>query len=971
MAAYFSIFDDTTLPGVLTHIDQAYNYGYYTTDWGSTESVLIIGTAFRGPTNQVVQIYSPEHALYVFGGSYDSKNRKEASLVTGIQDAYDRGCRAIYAIRVSGVQTYKDFDLAPDLPYKLRVSGIYPSNLNKDVYMHVDKTSGQFTVSIYKPSSRATIYEKKTGVVESDDGVIVNRLDLTNTYGYDKNTRLGDFVELVNSFTNNNVLRIAIVDGAGEDVTISDQFASSLPFESVFDGVYFIGRDKTLSSHKITTVSHDVAATDEFWANQAGVVTYKTLALNTDVASTYPISGSYNALREAFNTTISFSKFDFLTDLISVDALFNKDAVDYEEVELSDFELYTKLGKGFATTSQIVLKNPNTENPTAKDYLVQETPTTNANRIFAIKDGIYSTLENLPSSYRVLMNGYAKNVIADKLPGKEAFLDVVPGGTTFIKTGDGHNLVGMAHKVNKNTVASDATFDLKLTVKADEDIPSPSDITGEYSPTAMLAVPVVDSINSVPAGYTGIVALLEEGEEEDEYTLYKNKVALGTGDTEYDGAYFYTTDNNVLKFKVSPLSTVAMTSSAWAAANSGAEFFFVNYEDNINLYHFLGDEIVPIYPVGHISEALASANPGLYTVAAVGLDSKTFEVIVSESYVASTTLADFVADLRASQLGAYLTLDIASEYASYNSVYLDDESVALESQDTSAVVVAKAIYNTNKYIPYRTTDNFARQLAQHCTYTTLKTGSTHGVIGYDKISSISLNSIANKVEEAVNKDYDLYAKKDNGVNMRDRNNLPYDIGKDVSITFSSYYVTSPDGYRYVVNGAAGYAGMASALPLDRSSTNQGIAIGSLLFELSEYQLSRLTTKGYVTFKNSYTKGIVVTDGITMALASSEYKRLSTTRTVNYAATLIRAAVEPFIGLRNNLANRSSIKTAVTSSLNKIKNVLIADFSFTINADPSLQKLGIIDIDYTLVPLYEIRQIRNRLTIRDTITTTNS
>ena len=30
-------------------------------------------------------------------------------------------------------------------------------------------------------------------------------------------------------------------------------------------------------------------------------------------------------------------------------------------------------------------------------------------------------------------------------------------------------------------------------------------------------------------------------------------------------------------------------------------------------------------------------------------------------------------------------------------------------------------YDYDMYIPYRTVDNFARQLAQHCTYTELKT----------------------------------------------------------------------------------------------------------------------------------------------------------------------------------------------------------------------------------------------------------
>ena len=160
--------------------------------------------------------------------------------------------------------------------------------------------------------------------------------------------------------------------------------------------------------------------------------------------------------------------------------------------------------------------------------------------------------------------------------------------------------------------------------------------------------------------------------------------------------------------------------------------------------------------------------------------------------------------------------------------------------------------------------------------------------------------------------------------------------------------------------------MISSLPIDQSSTNQPIDISELPFELTNYQLENLTNAGFVTFKNSYTKGTVVTDGITMAPNTSAFKRLSTTRITGFVETLIRSACEPFIGQQNNLANRNSIKTAVNSALYNIMGTLIKDFDFTITSDLSQQKLGIIDIDYVIVPYYEIRQIRNRITIKDSI-----
>lgn len=48
------IFDnEKTLPGVITQIESDYTGGFDSSQFGSTDSVCIIGTAFQGPTNQL------------------------------------------------------------------------------------------------------------------------------------------------------------------------------------------------------------------------------------------------------------------------------------------------------------------------------------------------------------------------------------------------------------------------------------------------------------------------------------------------------------------------------------------------------------------------------------------------------------------------------------------------------------------------------------------------------------------------------------------------------------------------------------------------------------------------------------------------------------------------------------------------------------------------------------------------------
>ena len=199
--------------------------------------------------------------------------------------------------------------------------------------------------------------------------------------------------------------------------------------------------------------------------------------------------------------------------------------------------------------------------------------------------------------------------------------------------------------------------------------------------------------------------------------------------------------------------------------------------------------------------------------------------------------------------------------------------------------------------------------------------------------------------------------------MLDKNNLPYAIGKNISIVFTHYMVKMAD-YNYLSTGAAGYAGMISTLPLDQSSTNQPIAIPDPVFYLTNYQLGALTQAGIVTTKQSLTRGIVVTDGITQAPVSSVFRRLSAWRIGGAVEDVIRMASEPFVGKMNNASNRNSLKTAIKSGMEKLVGRLIESYDFNIIVDQKTMKFSVLNVDYSIVPLYEIREIHNRVTIKN-------
>lgn len=203
--------------------------------------------------------------------------------------------------------------------------------------------------------------------------------------------------------------------------------------------------------------------------------------------------------------------------------------------------------------------------------------------------------------------------------------------------------------------------------------------------------------------------------------------------------------------------------------------------------------------------------------------------------------------------------------------------------------------------------------------------------------------------------------------MMDNNNQPYPIGRNVSVVFDQHRVNIDDfNYTAVSTGAAAYAGMVSTLPIDQSSTAQSINLNSIDIPLTEYQLSKLTQKGIVTFRDSYTKGIVVTDGVTMASVDSVYRRLNVSRITGALEEIIRASAEPFIGKQNHTANRNALNTAIKSNMNKIVGTLIESYTFTMNTDPNILKFNYIEISYEIIPIYEIREVRNTIKITDSL-----
>lgn len=954
--------NDLILPGTITEIESDYSYGYDTSLFGTTDSVTIIGTAFNGPVGQPVEIYSPEHAKYIFGGTYDSKTRKEATLVAEIQDAWDRGCRTIYAVRVSGKGIYKDFKLIPETKLKLRVSGQFPSNSNKDIYLVYDNTVGASKLKIYKPATRATIQEKMEGAVESEDSILVATLDLSNSYGITHDSRLVELITLVNDYAANNVLRLSIVDENGNDVTIASKEAQALSVGAVFPGAYFIGRDSN-NGIATTDLSYELVAADGSnlpYETFEGKV-FKKLALNTDVTQALPIFGDIDVLNTKFNGLVAQnSLFDFLAVVGKVDLVFAKDKTDYEEVEVSDFDLYKRLGSGFAVTAKAEYKNP--LDPTA-GIKVKETPVSDDNRIQAIDDGIYSMLQNLKSDYRVLANGVADQSIAGKIPSRDSFK--VARAKTFKLFND---LVTATSIVDSTDMTQPKQYRFQLTGVAST-YGQATDIQGNLSGVVVKRLP-------------SVTALTDLQDAQGKALTYENGAVFAVGTAPLFTLYRYNGSGLVamsdptlygdLNGKIFMIGETAYKATVSGGTISYAEVDDTEFGGKTYILVESGQDVA-VYKVNVGTPATFEAVGGLDEIFGDNED-KTLVTVPSEyasvnditiksAALDYTTLEEFVEFLNAdTSLSRLFTFAVADAAITQKDEYVEDLSIPAT---WSTPVSQKEIgYDLNLYIPYKTTDNFARHLAQHCTYTSLKTAPTHGILGCSKLLDVNLTSIAKKVDAVAALDLNLYAKKSNGKDMLDRNNLPYPIGRNISIVVGQYSIDLDDNYTYISNAASGYAGMVSNLALDQSSTNQTIDIPTPAYDMTNYQLEKLTQKGFVTFKNSYTKGYVVTDGVTQAPSTSSFRRLSVSRIMNAVEEVIREATEPFIGKQNHLSNRNSMQTAIKSGLDKLKGKLIDSYDFKMTIDTSNLKLGNVDVDYTIVPVYEIRQVRNRISVKE-------
>lgn len=178
---------------------------------------------------------------------------------------------------------------------------------------------------------------------------------------------------------------------------------------------------------------------------------------------------------------------------------------------------------------------------------------------------------------------------------------------------------------------------------------------------------------------------------------------------------------------------------------------------------------------------------------------------------------------------------------------------------------------------------------------------------------------------------------------------------------------SPSRTVYNTDGAAAYAGFINTLVPHSATSNKVVPNLTARRPLSAKQANQLAARRLTTFLNK-ARGHTVASGVTGAYNVSKYTRsdfvrLSTIRIVDAALKSIRIVAEPFLGEANSATNRNAMQAEIDKILFRMQGAgALNDYEFFVSSTPDQQVLGEVEVDITLVPAFEITEIRQTVSL---------
>lgn len=278
-------------------------------------------------------------------------------------------------------------------------------------------------------------------------------------------------------------------------------------------------------------------------------------------------------------------------------------------------------------------------------------------------------------------------------------------------------------------------------------------------------------------------------------------------------------------------------------------------------------------------------------------------------------------------------------------------------------VVPLGVYADDK-LPGRY-QSFAYELGLFCSVLSYRNKMTLGIIGMTPCRDTSLAGVQKHVEKMLAYKNIYLMRDDKGNIILDGNGNPIDLGMFLSVVGGADPVfQNASSGRYSGDIAVAYAGINGVLAPQSAPTNKVLkGAKGLRFSLSNKQHNDLLGNRIVTFK---LKGdsVVAVDGVTAAMPSSDYTRLSTAKVVREVVDQLREVSEPFIGQPNTIEQRNALSSALSKRLSTLTTQgMLVSYEFQVIATQADQVLGQCRIELTLIPPQELRRITTVVGLR--------
>jgi hypothetical protein len=301
---------------------------------------------------------------------------------------------------------------------------------------------------------------------------------------------------------------------------------------------------------------------------------------------------------------------------------------------------------------------------------------------------------------------------------------------------------------------------------------------------------------------------------------------------------------------------------------------------------------------------------------------------------------------------------------------LEDAYTALEDTATDIIVPincylddTKVDYDSETGVETEVNAGFAAQLGAHCEQLLDGVSETFGIIAVNPIEpadgrSVKTSDITSWITDLTEYSYSDVTRAANVMKTLDNKHVNV-------VAFEPVISNAAVSVPYMTSGECLYAGLVAKLPSNSASTNKALSnIVGLRYILSARQLNTLTGARYVTAMNRPDIGIVVTDGVTAAATTSDWKRLSTFRIMVEAMRNVRAAGMPFIGEGFSGARKAALDTAILRQLDSMKQEgKLIDFDFLVSQTKTQEVNGTASVKLILHPAFELRRLEVTVELR--------